>query len=432
MLTLRQLQEKREQLVAQARAALNEITANTDDSRAAELEQRHDTIMAELDKLDATIAREERVAAAERSLEERQRRNRPNGNDIETPGQDGQDPPTPEQRSAEYRSAFYAYIAAEGQQGLLTPEQRQILRTGYQAIEQTPEQRALTTASNGAGGYTVPTELQAILIRTMKAWGPMYDEAVTEQITTSHGHPFPFPTIDDTANTGAATTQGTALTDDGSGDPAFGQKSLGAFSFGTPWVRVSKELADDSVFAFEALLGSLLGERLGRLANAQLTTGVGTTAPNGIVTASTLGKTTAGVAAVTFDEFMDFEHSIDPAYRASPKFGFMFNDNTLLALRKLKDGQGNYLWQAGNVQGGIPNMINNRRYHINQAMASMATGAKFMVAGDLSKYFVRKVGAPLIGALQDKDFWPGFGVAGWIRFDGNLLDTAAVKHMKNA
>lgn len=135
---------------------------------------------------------------------------------------------------------------------------------------------------------------------------------------------------------------------------------------------------------------------------------------------------------MTFDEFMEFEHSIDPAYRASPKFGFMFNDNTLLALRKLKDGQGNYLWQAGNVQGGIPNMINNRRYHINQAMASMATGAKFMVAGDLSKYFVRKVGAPLIGALQDKDFWPGFGVAGWIRFDGNLLDTAAVKHMKNA
>jgi HK97 family phage major capsid protein len=182
----------------------------------------------------------------------------------------------------------------------------------------------------------------------------------------------------------------------------------------------------------EGLLGSLLGERLGRLANSQLTVGVGTTAPNGAVTASSLGITTAGTAAVTYDEVIDFEHSIDPAYRQSPKFAFMFNDTTLKALRKLKDGQGNYLWQAGNVQGGVPNTLNGHRYYINQAVASMATGVKFMIAGDFSKYFVRKVGAPLIGAIQDKDFWPGFGVAGWIRFDGNLLDTTAVRHMKNA
>ncbi len=432
MPTLKELQEKRDKLVADARTALEEINKNTDDSRAAELEQRHDTIMADYDKADADARRAQRVADAEQSLEERQRRQRPNGNDEEVRGQDGQEPPTQEQHNLEYRSAFYAYVAAEGQLGVLTPEQRQILKAGYQAVEQTPEQRALNTGTTTAGGFTVPVELQAILIRTMKAWGPMYDEAVTEQLVTSSGNSIPFPTIDDTGNTGAATTQGTTLTDDGSGDPVFGQKTLGGFSFGTPWVRVSKELADDSILALEALLGSLLGERLGRLANAQLTTGVGTTAPNGAVTAATLGKTTVGTAVVTYDEIMDFEHSIDPAYRQSPKFAFMLNDTSLLAIRKLKDGQGNYLWQAGNVQGGIPNTINSRKYHINQAMANMATGARFMLAGDFSKYFVRKVGAPLIGALQDKDFWPGFGVAGWIRFDGNLLDTAAVKYMRNA
>lgn len=432
MPTLKELQEKRDKLVADARTALEEINKNTDDSRAAELEQRHDTIMADYDKADADARRAQRVADAERSLEERQRQQRPNGNDEEVRGQDGQEPPTQEQHNLEYRSAFYAYVAAEGQLGVLTPEQRQILKAGYQAVEQTPEQRALNTGTTTAGGFTVPVELQAILIRTMKAWGPMYDEAVTEQLATSSGNSIPFPTIDDTGNTGAATTQGTTLTDDGSGDPVFGQKTLGGFSFGTPWVRVSKELADDSILALEALLGSLLGERLGRLANAQLTTGVGTTAPNGAVTAATLGQTTVGTAVVTYDEIMDFEHSIDPAYRQSPKFAFMLNDTSLLAIRKLKDGQGNYLWQAGNVQGGIPNTINSRKYHINQAMANMATGARFMLAGDFSKYFVRKVGAPLIGALQDKDFWPGFGVAGWIRFDGNLLDTAAVKYMRNA
>jgi HK97 family phage major capsid protein len=425
-MTLKEMQEKREKLVVDARAALEEITKNTDDARASELEARHDTIMGEFDKNEAAITREERQAKADKLAEEQRARLRPIGADTEVAGSDqGGD-------ELSYRDAFYRYVRAEGQIGALDAETRSVLQRGYQAIEPSQEQRALTTTTNAGGGFTVPTELQAILIRTMKAWGPMYDPGVTEEITTSHGHSFPFPTIDDTSNSGAATTQGTALTDDGSGDPVFGQKSLGAWSFGTPWVRVSKELADDSVLAMESLLGSLLGERLGRLANSQLTVGVGTTAPNGAVTASTLGKTTAAVAAVTFDEIMEFEHSIDPAYRASPKFAFMMNDTSLLAIRKLKDGQGNYLWQAGNVQAGIPNTINARQYYINQAMASMATSNKFMIAGDFSKYFVRKVGAPLIGAIQDKDFWPGFGVAGWIRFDGNLLDTAAVKHMKNA
>jgi len=110
----------------------------------------------------------------------------------------------------------------------------------------------------------------------------------------------------------------------------------------------------------------------------------------------------------------------------------MLNDSTLLAIRKLKDGDGNYLWQMGNVQAGIPSTINGRPYSINQAMDSLAAAKKVMLFGDFSKYYVRKVGAPLIGAIQDKDFWPGFGVAGYIRFDGELSDTAAVKHLITA
>ena len=62
-------------------------------------------------------------------------------------------------------------------------------------------------------------------------------------------------------------------------------------------------------------------------------------------------------------------------------------------------------------------------------MASIASTAKPVVFGDFGKYYVRKVGGVLIGALQDKDFWPGFGIAGYIRFDGELADTAAVKHL---
>lgn len=426
-MTLKEMQEKREKLVAQARAALSEITANTDEARTAELEGRHDTIMSELDTLDRHIDREDRVARAERGLEERREREarerRPitpvNGNDA---GDDGE---------MTYRDAFYAYIRAQGQVGAMEPEARALLARGFQAVPK--EQRAQTTTTNAAGGYTVPVELQAEIIKAMKIWGPMYDPGVTTEMVTGSGASMPFPTVDDTANSGAATTQGTTLTDDGSGDVVFGQRQLDAFAFATPWLRISKELADDSITNVEAFIGMLLGERLGRLANTQLTTGTGSSAPNGIVVASSVGKTAALTTAFTADEIIDLEHSVDAAYRMSPKFGYMFHDLVLAAIRKLKDGQGNYLWQGGNIVSGVPATINGRLFRINNAMSStFTTGQKLILAGDLGKYFVRKVGLPLIGALQDKDFWPGFGMAGWIRFDGDLMDTTAVKHLKLA
>lgn len=430
-MNLTELQQKLGELRKQATDALDEIRANTDDSRATELEQRHDAIMADFDKITGQIDREERharlISDAGQRLEDRARAERegrrPTGAGCADGMQDGGDKLT-------YRGAFAEYLRSMVPDAApLSAEARAVLAAGYQQFEQ----RALTTAANAAGGYTVPTELQAELIKTMAIYGPMYDPGVTRELVTSGGYAMPWPTVDDTSNSGAATTQGTTLTDDGSGDPAFGQKQLDAYSFATKWVRVSKELADDSVLVIEAVLNDLLGERLGRLANAQLTTGTGSSAPNGIVTATSAGKTAASTTAFVADEIIDLEHSVDAAYRGGPKFAFMFHDLVLAAIRKLKDGQGNYLWAAGNYQQGVPATINGRRYHINNAMSSaFTTGQKLILCGDFGKYMVRKVGAPLIGAIQDKDFWPGFGVAGWIRFDGELMDTAAIKHLKLA
>src|SRR6185312_4367995 len=107
---------------------------------------------------------------------------------------------------------------------------------------------------------------------------------------------------------------------------------------------------------------------------------------NGVVTASTLGKTAAAVAAVTYDEIIDLIHSVDPAYRQSPKVRFMFNDLTLAAIRKLKDGDGSYIWTMGDIQGGVPGTIFGYKYSVNQAMASLGAAAKVMLFGDFGKY----------------------------------------------
>jgi HK97 family phage major capsid protein len=181
----------------------------------------------------------------------------------------------------------------------------------------------------------------------------------------------------------------------------------------------------------EALLADLLGERLGRIANAQLTLGTGSSAPNGVVTASTLGKTAASATALTCDELIDLEHSVNRAYRKSPKAAFMMNDLTVKAVRKLKNSDGDYIWSAGDVTQGRPATLLGYKLNVNDSMADIATGQKTVLFGDFNKYFVRKIGSPVIGVLRER-FWPDLGIAGLIRFDGELADTAAIKHLIQA
>lgn len=420
-MSLKEMQEKREKLVADARAALDEIKKNTDESRAAELEKRHDDIMAAFDKLEADIKREEKQAELERRAEELRARQRPIPGDVEARGQD-------EGTRPEYRQAFYKMLAVGGDVSELSAEERAVLRAG---VQRDAEFRMQTTGTGAAGGYTVPVELANQIIISMKAWGPMYDPGITQEMVTSSGNQINIPTVDDTGVTAEPHTEGTPLTDDGGKDVTFGQKSLNAYAFDTEFVKWSWELAQDSIFNVEALLGQLLGERLGRIANTQLTVGTGSSAPHGIVTASSLGVTAASATAITYDEIIDLVHSVDPAYRVSPRVAFMFSDSTLAALRKLKDNEGRYIWSAGDVQNGVPGTILGYRYHINQAVPSLAAASKVMLFGDFGKYFVRKVGSPVIGVMRER-FWPDLGIAGLIRFDGELVDTAAVKHLSTA
>lgn len=419
MSRIKELREKQDTILSEARERLDQINANTDESRAAELETSHDQAMAEYDRLGGLITREERTAEAEARAEERRKQRRPIPKDDENRGGDDPD-------SVEYRSVFAKVVCGVPLDELST-EERTVLRGGVRQFEQ----RTQVAGTAAAGGYTVPTELMNHIEIAMKAHGPMYDGDVVQEMTTSSGNRQTIPSVDDTGKSGAAHAEGADIADEGSQDVEFGQKTLDAYSFDTEFIKWSWELDQDSIFSMEALLGSLIGERLGRIANRQLTVGTGTSAPNGIVTASSLGITAVAQAALTADELIDLEHSVDPAYRQAPGVGFMFNDTTLKAIRKLKDGDGNYLWNKGDFQAGVPATINGRRFRINQDMDSLAAAKKAVIFGDLKKYWVRKVGSPVIGVLRER-FWPQVGIAGLIRFDGELVQPAAVKHLITA
>jgi len=357
MADVKDLREKMARLATEARSKLAEVTDKTDETRAAEIEREFDTMMAEHDRLDGTVRRMEKVNAALRASTSIDTSKRPVAERTSAAAVD-------EGAKIDYRTAFYAMIANGGVDGL---------DNEHRAVLQQTESRAQTAGTTTAGGFTVPVELASFIETAMIASGPMYDSNLFTVINTTGGNTFNIPTVDDTAVTAVAHTEAGTVTDNGGKDVTFGQAQLGAFAFDTNWVRWSYELANDSILNVESLLGQLLGERLGRIANSKLTTGSGSSDVEGIVTNSSLGKTAAAVGAVTADEIIDLIHSVDPAYRSSPSTAIMMNDSTLAAIRKLKDGQGNYLWQMGNYQAGVPQNILGYNVVVNQAMDSSGT-----------------------------------------------------------
>ena len=423
---IKTLREQQNQIVDEARKYIDQIDEKTESGVAKELEEKYDRAMADFDKLEADIQRRVKLDDAEQRYEatgqQVDQANRPGTEDnIRSQHVEQADPE--QEMSAE--DAFS--IACRFGVGALPAENRGLIQHN---LDLPKEIRAQAVGTDSAGGYTVPEGFQAEIVKSMAAWGPMLDPSVTRVLNTATGNDIPWPTVNDTANSGALLAENTQ---EGEQDVTFAQKVLGAYKYSSDIVRVSLELLQDSAFDMDPLLSELFGERLGRIGNAQLTTGTGSGQPNGIVTASSAGKTAASATAITFDEIIDLFHSIDPAYRASPRCSFMFNDSTLASIRKLKDGDGNYLWQSADGRSGEPATILGRPYVVNQAMASIATGNKTVLFGDMNKYVVRRVRDFTLLRLAERyaDFYQ-VGFLAFNRIDGELLDTAAVKHLVQA
>ncbi len=444
MADLKELHDKLGQLSSEARAYLDEADKATDEARKAELNELHDRAMAQYDELRSRIDREtklaeiEEAAAAAKDLAERKaiEARRP---EI-APGVSD----TAEGGELSYRDAFHAYVQAGGKMSELDPELRGVL-----------EARALGSATNasGNGGFTIPEEMREVLVKSMRAWGPMYSTDRVTSLNTAGGNPMPFPTIDDTFTpliTGTLPDKqpvkkaenAVVPADTANHSPTFGEKTLNAYLYSTDWVQISQELMQDSAFAMETLVGELLGERLGREANLQLTLGDGTGDPQGIVTGSTAATTVAlsSSAAFTADHLIDFYHALDPAYVGSPSQSFMMNNATLAAVRKLKTSSGDYIFTpsvggpAGQLAPDMAGTIFGVPVMINQAMVSMpsstqATGQRAILFGDFSKYYVRKVRDITLGAQQDTTNWPNVSVAGYLRLDGVVADARGILHL---
>lgn len=440
MATLQELRAQQAALVATARAKLDEIKDDTLEARAKEIEVEYDKIMKDFDTVEvqakaaeADEARKEtdRKAREARAAQLVEREAAVNRGDPRRPiGQDVVDV-TPEQEKAaaeKRKQAFAAYLRF-GKSGM-SMEQRSALVDGRKFITEGQETRAQGTEIGTEGGVLVPPGFVADVIVAMKMWGPMLDPGVTRMLTTDIGNSLTWPTMDDTANEGSLIGENVLVSDE---NLAFGAKVIEAFKYKSGVFKVPSELLQDAGVDVEALIREAMAMRIGRVGNRHLTTGDGVSKPNGIVTAAGAGATAASATAIVFDDIFNLEHSVDPAYRTFPSCRYMFNDTTLKALRKLKDGEGRYIWQPYDVRAGVPATISGYPYSINQAMADIATGVRSIVFGAFDRYVVRMVRVFAVRRLTERyadNDQTGF--IGFMRLDGDLLDANAVKVLTQA
>ena len=279
---------------------------------------------------------------------------------------------------------------------------------------------ALQVGTDSEGGYLVPDEYERTLVEALE------EENIFRQmakvIKTSSGDR-KIPVV---------ASKGTASWIDEEGaypesDDSFGQVSIGAYKLGT-MIKVSEELLNDSVFDLPSYISREFARRIGAKEEEAFFTGDGKGKPLGVLAAAggaETGVTAASATAVTADELMDLYYSLKSPYRK--KSVWVLNDSTIKAIRKLKDNNGQYLWQPSLV-AGTPDTILGRPVKTSAYMPAMAAGAKTIAFGDFSYYWIADRQGRSFKRLNE--LFAATGQVGFLasqRVDGKMILAEAVK-----
>jgi len=281
------------------------------------------------------------------------------------------------------------------------------------------EKRQMTTGNNGG---VVPQGFYDVLQEQLRYTGPWTNENVGYTIlTTAGGEDIKVPT--QTAFSAATATAEAAAF--GVSNPTTSFLTLRAHKFGT-LITVSRELLEDSGIDLVSFIGRQAGNAIGNIVNEKLAVGTGTLEPQGLFTAAGSGvRGTATDFAFSADDLIDLVHSVDSAYASRPNTGFQMRRASLATLRKLKDGEGRFIYDP---TLGTQALLLGYPVYENPFAPAIGTAAKPVVFGDMSSYHVRQVGGVEIARSDDAFFTTdlvAFRVS--IRVDGNLGQSAAVK-----
>lgn len=291
------------------------------------------------------------------------------------------------------------------------------LRTNFRQVSD-----VLSEGVDANGGYLVPEEYDSRLIDTLTEENIM--RKLGHTITTSGEHKINI----------AATKPAAAWIDEGGalsfGDATFAQINLDAHKLHVA-VKVTEELLYDNAFGLESYIIEQFGKALSNAEEDAFLNGDGVGKPLGLLSDKGGGEvaiTTASATAITADEIINLVYSLKRPYRKNAKF--IMNDQTIAALRKLKDNNGAYLWQPS-LQAGEVDRLFGYEVYTSPYVPIIAAGKPVIAFGDFSYYNIGDRGTRSFAEL--KELYAGNGMVGFVakeRVDGKLILPEAVQILK--
>lgn len=302
--------------------------------------------------------------------------------------------------SDEYKHAFWNVMRSKA--------------PGYEILN------ALQFGTDSEGGYLVPDEFERTLIQSLEEANIL--RTLCNVINTSYGdRKIPVVATKGTANW---VDEGGAIPES---DDSFGQVTLNAFKVAT-MLKVSDELLNDSFFDLQNYIAGQFARRIGAAEEEAFLTGDGSGKPTGILNATggaQVGITAASATAITADEVIDLIYSLKSPYRKNAVL--LMNDSTIKVIRKLKDSNGQYLWQPS-LTAGAPDTIMSKRVVTSEFMPSLEAGNKSVIFGDLSYYWIADRQGRTFKRLNE--LYAATGQVGFLasqRLDGKLILPEAIK-----
>ena len=395
-MTILELREKRAKAWEAAKAFLDSrrnekgILSAEDDATYTKMEQ-------EITDLGKEIARQERREALEAEL------SKPTATPLTGKPLSGSVDERTGRATDEYRSSFWDLMRSKNPM----PQVVDALRIG----------------ADTEGGYLVPDEYERTLVDALEEENIF--RGLAHIIRTSSGDR-KIPVVA-TKGTASWIEEGGAFPES---DDTFGQVTIGAYKLGT-MIKVSEELLNDSVFDLESYIAREFARRIGTKEEEAFFTGDGTSKPLGVLAdkgGAEVGVTAASATGITADELLDLYYSLFSPYRK--KAVWVVNDSTIKAIRKLKDNNGQYLWQPG-LTANAPDTILGRPVKTSAFMPSIAAGAKSIIFGDFNYYWIADRQGRTFKRLNE--LFATTGQVGFLasqRVDGRLILPEALKVLK--
>ena len=389
-----ELREKRTKAWNKAKAFLD---AHRDESGVlpADQAEAYDRMEQEVVNLGREIERMERMEAIEREM------NAPTATPLTTkPETTGKLDTKTGRASDVYRQNFWNVMRSKNPDRSITD--------------------ALQIGTDSEGGYLVPDEFERTLVDGLQENNIFRTLAHIIQ-TTSGDRKIPI-----VASHGSASW----VDEEGAyseSDEAFSQITLGAYKLGT-MIKVSDELLNDSVFDLESYISGEFARRIGNAEEDAFINGDGVSKPTGILAnkgGADVGITSASGTAITADELITLYHSLLTPYRKNAVW--LMNDSTVQYIRKLKDYNGQYLWQPSLV-AGTPNTILGRPVLVSRYMPEIAAGNKTIAFGDFNYFWIADRQGRSFMRLNELFAAKGqVGFRGSQRVDGKLILPEAIK-----